>query len=386
MRWQLPDYIHDALPADAARLEDLRRRLLDLFRSHGYELVMPPLIEYLDSLTTGVGHDLSLRTFKLTDQTSGRTLGVRADMTPQVSRIDAQLLNRSGVSRLCYCASVLHTLPDSLIATREPLQLGAELYGHAGLEAETEVIRLLARALDAAGLPAARIEISHMGLFRALTAEAGISAEAETRLFGLLQSKNVPQLAETCADLPPALRDALLALPTLYGETADVLAAARARLPALHAVHQALDEITALAATLSGLPIGLDLADLRGYHYHSGIMFAAYVPHVPAAIALGGRYDRVGEAFGRGRPATGFSLDLRQVLQHAPGEQSSLHAILAPLVDDPALAAHIEELRAQGETVLTALPGHSRASWAEAGCDRELAQRSGSWCVVPLDL
>ena len=385
MHWQLPDSIHDALPGDAARLETHRRRLLDLFRAHGYELVMPPLIEYLDSLSTGVGRDLNLRTFKLTDQSSGRTLGVRADMTPQVARIDAQLLNRSGVSRLCYCASVLHTLPDSLMATREPLQLGAELYGHAGLEAETEIIALLARALEAAALPAARIEISHMGLFRALADEAGIAPEQETRIFALLQSKNVPYLQECCAHLAADMREAILALTTLYGDTQTVLEAARARLPALPAVRTALDEIQTLTHTLRALPIGLDLADLRGYHYHSGIMFAAYVPQAPAAIARGGRYDRVGEAFGRGRPAVGFSLDLRQVLRYAAHETRGLRAILAPqqAPEDAQLAALIEELRGQGEAVLTALPGHSRQSWREAGCEREIVQRNGSWCVVP---
>lgn len=385
MHWQLPDSIHDALPGDAARLEALRRRLLDLFRAHGYELVMPPLIEYLDSLTTGVGRDLRLRTFKLTDQSSGRTLGVRADMTPQVARIDAQLLNRSGVSRLCYCASVLHTLPDSLMATREPLQLGAELYGHAGLEAETEIITLLARALEQANLPAARIEISHMGLFRALADEAGISPEQEARIFALLQTKNVPYLQECCAELPAAMREAILALPALYGDTQTVLEAARARLPALPAVRAALDEIQTLTHTLRDLPIGLDLADLRGYHYHSGIMFAAYVPQAPAAIARGGRYDRVGEAFGRGRPAVGFSLDLRQVLRHCSEQAHGLRAILAPQdAGDAQLAALVEELRGQGEAVLTALPGHSRQSWREAGCEREIVQRNGNWCVVPL--
>lgn len=381
MRWVLPESIQDILPLEACRIEALRRRLLDLFASRGYQQVAPPLLEYLDSLLTGAGQDLDLRTFKLVDQLSGRSMGLRADMTPQVARIDAHLLNRRGVSRLCYCGSVLHALPASFHGTREPLQLGAELYGHAGLEADEEVIRLLAQALTEAGLPALRLDLGHMGLFRALASQAALPPEREEALFDLLQSKDVPSLAELLADVPPGPRDALLALPRLYGD-AGVLAEARACLPASPEVDRALADLERLAGALAGLPISFDLADLRGYHYHSGVVFAAYGGHIPGAIALGGRYDQVGLAFGRGRPATGFSLDLRQLVLATEGGAPQ-GAILAPWAGDAGLAQTVERLRAAGEVVLAALPGHD-GTWREAGCDRQLVLRSDQWVVEPL--
>ncbi|HNC67067.1 MAG TPA: ATP phosphoribosyltransferase regulatory subunit, partial [Thauera aminoaromatica] len=317
MRWVLPDHIQDALPSDAHRLESLRRRLLDAFRLRGYQLVMPPLLEYLDSLTTGAGKDLELRTFKLVDQLSGRSMGVRADMTPQVTRIDAHLLNRRGVSRLCYCGSVLHTLPSTLTGTREPLQLGAELYGHAGIEADVEILRLLAEVLRLAEVPASRIDIGHVGLFHALAARAGLVPGREEELFDLLQAKDVPELRRMLADVSEPARSALLALPELYGGP-EVLAEAAARLPQDAEIAGPLAELRQLADALGDLPVSFDLADLRGYHYHSGVVFAAYGAESPAALALGGRYDRVGQAFGRARPATGFSLDLRELAWHLP--------------------------------------------------------------------
>ncbi|MER2553990.1 MAG: ATP phosphoribosyltransferase regulatory subunit [Thauera sp.] len=382
MRWVLPDHIQDALPSDAHRLESLRRRLLDAFRVRGYQLVMPPLLEYLDSLTTGAGQDLKLRTFKLVDQLSGRTMGVRADMTPQVTRIDAHLLNRRGVSRLCYCGSVLHTLPSTLTATREPLQLGAELYGHAGLEADLEILHLLAEVLRLAEVPASRIDIGHVGLFHALAGRAGLVPGREEELFDLLQAKDVPELRRVLADVAEPVRSALLALPELYGGP-EVLDEAAARLPQDAEIAGPLAELRRLAVALGDLPISFDLADLRGYHYHSGIVFAAYGAESPAALALGGRYDRVGEAFGRARPATGFSLDLRELAWHLPAPAMPAGAVLAPLADDVALAAEIATLRARGEIVLTALPGHE-GTWNEAGCDRQLVKRSDRWAVVPL--
>ena len=381
MRWVLPDHIEDALPVEADKLERLRRRLLDTFRGHGYQLVVPPLLEYLDSLTTGAGQDLKLRTFKLIDQLTGRTMGVRADMTPQVARIDAHLLNRSGVSRLCYCGSVLHTLPSTLTATREPLQIGAELYGHAGLDADIEIIRLLAEVMKVAEVPANRIDISHVGLFRVLAARAGLVPEREEELFGLLQSKDMPDLRACVAEVAEPLRSALLALPGLYGGP-EVLDEAAARLPDIAEVRAALDELRAIAAQLADLPISFDLADLRGYHYHSGIMFAAYADGVHGAIALGGRYDQVGAAFGRGRPATGFSLDLRQLARCRPDDVAG-GAILAPVDMDPGLGLLIASLRASGEMVVMALPGHE-GTWNEAGCDRHIVRREGAWAVEQL--
>ena len=382
MRWVLPDHIQDALPSDAHQLEALRRRLLDAFRVRGYQLVMPPLLEYLDSLTTGAGRDLALRTFTLVDQLSGRTMGVRADMTPQVTRIDAHLLNRQGVSRLCYCGSVLHTLPSTLTATREPLQLGAELYGHAGIEADVEILRLLAEVLRLAEVPASRIDIGHVGIFHALAARAGLVPGREEELFGLLQAKDVPELRRVLANVAEPARSALLALPELYGGP-EVLDEAAARLPQDAEITALLDELRQLAAALADLPVSFDLADLRGYHYHSGVVFAAYGADSPAALALGGRYDRVGKAFGRARPAVGFSLDLRELVWRLPTATAMAGAVLAPLDADAALAEEVAVLRARGEIVVTALPGH-HGTWNEAGCDRQLVKRGDRWAVVSL--
>ena len=382
MRWVLPDHIQDALPSDAHQLETLRRWLLDAFRVRGYQLVMPPLLEYLDSLTTGAGRDLALRTFTLVDQLSGRTMGVRADMTPQVTRIDAHLLNRQGVSRLCYCGSVLHTLPSTLTATREPLQLGAELYGHAGIEADVEILRLLAEVLRLAEVPASRIDIGHVGIFHALAARAGLVPGREEELFGLLQAKDVPELRRVLADVAEPARSALLALPELYGGP-EVLDEAAARLPQDAEITALLDELRQLAAALADLPVSFDLADLRGYHYHSGVVFAAYGADSPAALALGGRYDRVGKAFGRARPAVGFSLDLRELVWRLPTSTAMAGAVLAPLDGDAALAEEVAVLRARGEIVVTALPGHD-GTWNEAGCDRQLVKRGDRWAVVSL--
>ncbi|MDX9698573.1 MAG: ATP phosphoribosyltransferase regulatory subunit [Rhodocyclaceae bacterium] len=381
MRWLLPDYIQDTLPPEAEKVERLRRKLLDIFRGHGYQLVMPPLLEYLDSLTTGAGQDLKLRTFKLVDQLSGRTMGVRADMTPQVARIDSQLLNRSGVSRLCYCASVLHTLPSTLTSTREPLQLGAELYGHAGLEADAEIIRLMAEVLTMAEVPAVRIDVSHVGLFRALAKSAGVSQEREEALFDLLQAKDVPELREYVADLREPGRTALMELPGLYGGV-EVLDRAAAVLLDSEGVRTAIEEMRTLHAQLTDLPLSFDLADLRGYHYHSGVVFAAYGAGSPSALGLGGRYDQVGEAFGRGRPATGFSVDLRQLAAGLP-PVAAVGAVLAPLAADEGLHERIAALRNGGEVVVMALPGH-QGTWKEAGCDRQLVRRGDEWVVETL--
>lgn len=381
MRWVLPEYIQDVLPVEARKLESLRRRLLDAYYLRGYQLVTPPMLEYLESLLTGAGQDLRLRTLKLVDQISGRTMGVRADMTPQVARIDAHLLNREGVSRLCYCGSVLHAMPASLTASREPLQLGAEIYGHEGLEADIEVVRLLADSLELAGVAASRIDLGHMGLFRALAAAAGLSAEREAVLFELLQTKDVPGLTEFLADVPQLQRGALLALPRLYGDR-SVLDKARAILPALPEVGRALDELSRLADELADLPVSFDLADLRGYHYHSGMVLAAYANGVSGAIALGGRYDRIGEIFGRGRPATGFSLDLRQLARGMADDHPEA-AVLAPSGYRAGLSAAIARLRAAGEVVIVSLPGHD-GTWGEAGCNRQLVQRGDEWLVEPL--
>lgn len=378
-RWLLPEAIEDILPLEAARVERLRRALLDEFRLHGYELVMPPLLEYLESLLTGSGRDMDLRTFKLVDQLSGRTMGIRADIAPQVSRIDAHLLNRQGVTRLCYCGSVLHTLPRGLTATREPLQIGAELYGHAGIEADLEIIRLLARAMSIAGVATSRIDLGHVGVFRVIASRAAIEPELEQELFSALQAKDVPSLHELVSGIAEPMRSALLALPECYGD-ARALEEAERLLPADAEIGRALADLRRLAAALADLPVGFDLADLRGYHYHSGIVFAAYCAGHPGAMALGGRYDKVGKAFGRARAATGFSLDLRDLAQlgEAPGARGP---ILAPHRDDAGLRAAVAQLRAQGEIVIEALPGHE-GTWQEAGCERRLVEQDGEWRIV----
>ncbi len=381
LRWVLPEYIQDALPAEAAKLEDLRRRLLDAFRVNGYQLVAPPLLEYLESLLTGAGQDLQLKTLKLVDQLSGRTMGVRADITPQVARIDAHLLNRKGVARLCYCGSVAHAVPSSLTATREPLQLGAEIYGHAGLEADAEVIRLLAESLQTAGVGTSRIDLGHVGLFKALASKAGLLPEREEALFDCLQAKDLPGLRELLGDVSDEVSRALLALPTLYGG-ADVLAKAREILPNDVEIMTALGELEQLAAELADLPISFDLADLRGYHYHSGVVFAAYGGRSPVALALGGRYDSVGRAFGRGRPATGFSLDLRELAAQV-ADAVLVGGVLASPTAEPGFKEAVARLRAEGENVTIELPGHE-GTWREAGCDRHLVLRGGAWQVEPL--
>jgi len=306
---------------------------------------------------------------------------VRADMTPQVTRIDSHLLNRKGVSRLCYCGSVLHTLPSTLTATREPLQLGAELYGHAGIEADIEIVRLLADVMRLANVPATRIDIGHVGLFHALAARAGMVPGREEMLFDVLQSKDVPALREMLVDVAEPVRSALLLLPQLYGGP-EVLEIAAARLPQDAEIGAALDDLRQLAVALGDLPVSFDLADLRGYHYHSGVVFAAYGSGSPAALALGGRYDGVAQAFGRSRPATGFSLDLRELALRLP-EPEAVGAILAPAAADATLLNEVEALRERGEIVVTALPGHD-GTWNEAGCNRQLVMRGGRWSVEPL--
>lgn len=377
-RWLLPESIEDVLPPEARRLERLRRAILDEFALHGYELVMPPLLEYIESLLTGSGRDMDLRTFKLVDQLSGRTMGLRADITPQVARIDAHLLNRKGVARLCYCGSVLHTLSSGLTATREPLQIGAELYGHAGIEADVEMVRLLAQALEISGVRASRIDLGHVGVFRALSARGGLEAELEQELFSVLQAKDMPDLRELVRGVAEPVRSALLALPECYGGL-EAIERALTLLPGDEEIAQAVNDLRKLAAELSDLPVSFDLADLRGYHYHSGVAFAAYCASHPGAIALGGRYDKVGKAFGRGRPATGFSMDLRELSQ-IDAMPSSLRAILAPCGGGNGLSDVVAGLRAKGEVVIEALPGHD-GTWDEAGCDRQLVLRAGKWIV-----
>src|SRR5258707_153443 len=333
-RWLLPEHIEDVLPAEARAIERLRRGILDLFESHGYELVAPPLLEYLESLLSGTGRDLDLATFKLVDGLSGGLMGVRADHTPQVARIDAHLLNRQGVARLCYCGSVLHTVPAGMTKMREPIQIGAELYGHAGLEADAEIVGLMIAALKGAGIERLHVDLGHPGIYRALTEKSGLSAEDSEALFNAVQQKDAPRARELGGEPVAAL--------TAMSGARDVIASARKLLPALPAITTALNSLDRLAglAAVPDVEISVDLAELGGFNYESGLVFAAFTPGSPDAIARGGRYDEVGASFGRARPATGFTMDLRQLAAIAPSPPPSPRgegAILAPSLDGPAL-------------------------------------------------
>jgi ATP phosphoribosyltransferase regulatory subunit len=374
--WSLPEAIADILPAEAHCIETLRRALLDLFAGYGYELVMPPMLEYVESLLSGTGRDLDLQMFKLVDQMSGRTMGLRADITPQVARIDAHLLNRPGVTRLCYAGSVLYTRPRSLTGTREPFVVGAELYGHAGLEADLEIQELLLAALAAAGVPSARLDLGHAEILRAILAADPRGFMAVEEVYRLLQSKAKDGLRALAGRLAPTTCDALLALNDLHGGV-EILAHARERLPASPRITAALDTLERLSAALDPAQVSIDLADLRGYHYHSGTTFSAYCEGLPNAIAQGGRYDEVGLAFGRSRPATGFSLDLRELARVATIAASPA-PIVAPADDSPALAAAILALRERGEIVVRSLTSHAID---DRPVQRVLVRRGAGWIV-----
>ncbi len=383
-KWLLPEYIEDVLPVEAARVERLRRRILDLFYGHGYELVVPPMLEYLDSLLTGTGHDLDLKTFKLVDQLSGRMLGLRADMTPQVARIDAHLLNRQGVTRLCYAGTVLHTQPSGLLRTREPMQIGAEIYGHQGLESDIEIQALMLAALQATGVDGVHLDLGHVSVFRSLITRSGTSAQLEAELFQVLQAKDVPALRESSQGMDGPTREALMLLPELYGGV-DVLSTARRRLPQYPELTSCLDALEQIGLQLNGSvkELCFDLAELRGYHYHSGVVFAAYAGRRPDAIARGGRYDEVGRAFGRARPATGFTMDLRELAEMAR-EQISPLRVLAPYQPaDAALRIEVARLRAEGAIVVSDLPGHE-ANRMELNCSQQLVKIGGAWKLAPL--
>ncbi|CDS49080.1 ATP phosphoribosyltransferase regulatory subunit [Polaromonas sp. CG9_12] len=378
--WQLPDQIADVLPSEARHIEELRRLFLDAARSYGYELVMPPLLEHLESLLTGTGEALGLQTFKLVDQLSGRTLGLRADTTPQVARIDAHLLNRSGVARLCYCGPVLHTRADRPHATREPLQFGAEIYGHAGLEADLETQRLALDCLKASGVTDLMVDMADVRIVSSLLAGASLGASTLERIHAALAAKDAGELDALLAGLHDSLsseaREGMKALLQLYGDE-QVLLEAEKVLPRMPGVHEALKNLKWLASHVLDVRVSFDLADLRGYAYYTGTRFAIYGHG--AELARGGRYDEVGAVFGRNRPAAGFSLDLKELVSVLPPRPLKA-AICAPWGDDAMLNAAIARLRAGGETVTCVLPGHENEV-NEFDCDRELAFTAGHWVV-----
>jgi ATP phosphoribosyltransferase regulatory subunit len=381
--WLLPEFIEDVLPAEAARMEQLRRNLLDLFKVNGYQYVIPPTLEYLESLITGTGRDLDLATFKVVDQLTGRLMGIRADMTPQAARIDAHMLNLQGVCRLCYAGTVLRTKPDGLARTREPLQLGAELFGHAGIESDIEIQRLMIKALQLLGLQDLNIDFSHVAIFEALVRAGNLGADLEEALYAALQSKDISQVSALGVNLDAVYRQAFIDLTALNGGV-EVLEKAANVLPKLPEVAQALANLSAVASKLSDLNVSVsfDLGELRGYHYHSGVVFAAYARGYTGPVALGGRYDEVGQAFGRARPATGFSLDLRGIVS-ALKPASLPKVILAPEGNDKDLLVKIETLRTDGLLVIQALP-NCEVNVTELNCDSVLVQRDGEWLIETL--
>ncbi|MBA2963187.1 MULTISPECIES: ATP phosphoribosyltransferase regulatory subunit [Ramlibacter] len=379
--WLLPDHIADVLPSEARHIEELRRQLLDTARGYGCELVMPPLLEHLESLLTGTGEALGLQTFKLVDQISGRTLGLRADTTPQVARIDAHLLNRSGVARLCYCGPVLHTRPDRPHATREPLQFGAEVYGHGGIEADLEVLLLAMDCLRATGVGSATVDLADARIVRALFTDVTVDAQALRDVHAALAAKDASALARLTRSFPSAAREGLAALVSLYGD-AKVLDEARRVLPPVPGLHEALQQLRWLGGQIEGATVSYDLGDLRGYAYYSGMRFGIYTAGASDALVRGGRYDEVGAVFGRNRPAVGFSLDVKELVGVVP-KRPLKAAIRAPWGEQEPLRAEIARLRAAGETVVCTLPGHGHEV-DEFHCDRELVAEQGRWVLRSL--
>jgi ATP phosphoribosyltransferase regulatory subunit len=391
-RWLLPEGVEEVLPLDAGRLEDLRRRLLDLFSSWGYELVIPPFIEYLESLLVGTGRDLDLQTFKLTDQLTGRLMGIRADMTPQVARIEAHHLRGEGVVRLCYMGTVLHTLPNGLTRTRSPVQVGAELYGHGGFESDFEVASLMLETLAAAGVGDVHLDLGHVGVFRGLARQAGLGPEEEAALHDALQRKARAEIGPLLEHMPGASSIAAMVaeLVDLNGDE-SVLARARNVLAGgCDEVLHAVDRLEQLAGEIRGrlpdLPLHFDLAELRGYRYHTGVVFAALVPGHGQEIARGGRYDEIGSAFGHARPATGFSTDLKGLasLGAIQTQSPARDPVLAPWSRDAELLAQVKKLREAGERVIQELP-QSRAGSRRPGTRRLQRDPNGSWRVTDGD-
>lgn len=388
--WLLPEGIEEVLPPEAARLDQLCRGVVDQFRAWGYELVMPPLLEHLETLLAGTGEDLELQSFKVTDQLSGRMLGIRADMTPQIARIDAHVLKRESPTRLCYLGTVLHTRPRSQGGTREPLQVGAELYGHAGPESDAEILVLMLKTLQLAGLLDVHVDLGHAGIFSGLIRGLELTPAQEQELFDALQRKAAAEL-ESCVrswGIPAKLGDPLLRLADLNGGVAVLAEARRIFADAAEDVRGCIDNLERIAELagrhVKGAPLCFDLAELDGYHYHTGMMFSTYIAGEGQGIAFGGRYDDIGAAFGRRRPATGFSTDIRLLFNLAARGAAPRNAIYSPASEVPGLPELIDELRRRGEVVICELPGQSGDA-AAMGCDRQLVLEKGRWTVRKID-
>lgn len=389
-RWLLPDGVEEILPPQAGLLEKQRRDLLDLFQSWGYDLVMPPLIEYLDSLLIGSGSDLDLQTFKVTDQLTGRMMGIRADITPQVSRIDAHSLNREGPTRLCYCDSVLHTKNMSKLDSRSPIQIGAELFGYAGIEADIEVILLLANSLKLLGMDRASLDFGHVAIFRSLIAETNLDTQQTDTLFEMLQRKSLDEIDQFCESniRDNKLADMVRQLPRLNGGAGILQSASSVLASAPDALHQALEQLKAVAERLNTeipeVKLYFDLGELRGYHYHTGLVFAAFAPGLGQALASGGRYDDVGQAFGRVRPATGFSIDMSRLLRVLETPAPVPNGVfVGQAAQQHAFQAQVAEIRSQGKRVILGLPNQIEDA-QQMRCNEQLIYKDNNWVTEPV--
>jgi ATP phosphoribosyltransferase regulatory subunit len=383
-RWLLPENIADILPGKSDLVEGLRRDILNLFQSYGYELVIPPMLEYIESLMTATGSDMDLQTFKLVDQLSGRTLGLRADMTTQVARIDAHILNRQNIARLCYAGTTVQTRVVPGIFSREQLQVGAEIYGHQGIEADIEIVNLMIKSLQIAQVGPITLDVSHARILREILNTQSISAYDISEMYRFLQAKDRSSLQALMQGWDQVAKDTIIALLDLSGESQQVLAQARKVLPRNDITEQVLLDLeqfcVGVKRSLVDIQLNIDLADLDGFQYHTGILCAAYVPQYPVAIARGGRYDQVGQAFGRSRPATGFSLDLL-ALAGLSSKKVITRAIMAPWDDSDELRNTIASLRSQGEIVIESFPGHEHNE-SSMICDRILEFKDQAWQVV----
>lgn len=389
-RWILPEGVDELLPPESGRLERLRRRILDLYESWGYELVIPPFIEYLQSLLVGTGSDLDLKTFKLTDQLTGRLMGMRADMTPQVARIDAHHLRGESCARLCYLGTVLHALPDGFTRTRSPVQVGAELYGHDGYESDCEILSLMLETLAVARVEDVHVDLGHVGVFRSLAAQAGVEGGFESAMHDALQRKARAEIADLLKEsgTEPGLSSMILSLADLNGDESVLGEARRVLAPASGEVQAAVDRLERIAAAIRArfpsTPLHVDLAELRGYRYHTGVVFAALVPGHGQELARGGRYDEIGRAFGHARPATGFSTDLKSLLALARGDDSAgSEPVRAPWSAEPGLDAEVRRLRREGQAVVYELPGEVPPRGS--GGTRVLRERNGRWEISEID-
>lgn len=387
-RWLLPDGVEDILPPLAGRIESLRRDVMDTCQRWGYQLVIPPLIEYLESLFTGTGHDLELQTFKLTDQLTGRMMGVRADMTPQAARIDAHTLGQEGITRLCYAGHVLHTRPRHMLTGRTPIQAGCELFGSASEAADMEVIRLMLESLRVAGLPRVHVDLAHVSIYESLIGEADFDRDTEAAIFDAMARKSVPELDQLLGNCPPGSAGERLRQLARVSGGAEALTDARQILQgASESLDAALEQLGRVSEMLArdypDIGFGFDFCELRGYNYHTGLVFAAYMPGHGDAVAKGGRYDAIGSDFGRARPATGFSLDIRALVSLGDRAVRRAGAVWAPADEDPALEGVIAGLR-MTETVVRALPEDTDTDPAARGCDRKLVKQGGQWVVQKL--